>query len=132
MDLSCWKERDGELVIDEGKTRQPCGHRNIYLSAMNSPGELLSYDFPCLRDKPLPYRRIQVRGPWNGLTCLTVFDRFLIISKFSTKDYHITLFPSDEKFYPFYGFGFDSVSDDYKVLMIVPYNDYSVKQQFIL
>ncbi|GKV16258.1 hypothetical protein SLEP1_g26926 [Rubroshorea leprosula] len=72
---------------------------------------------------------IKVHGSCNGLICLSILNHYLVLSNMSTKDFHITPIPNpgprrSSKFH--YGLGYDSVNDDYKVVMIFLSNDLKV------
>ncbi|VFQ71750.1 unnamed protein product [Cuscuta campestris] len=78
---------------------------------------------------PNPFEDYRIVGTCNGLICLTDYDR---TSRYTTlwnpsirKHFVLPDFPLAYGFplYHMIGLGFDSVSDDYKLLLIVPSGD---------
>lgn len=102
----------------------------LCFSNTDLPGRMLRFDYSkaqVLKEQDLSEAQkwmtrrmfwpVQVLSSSNGLLCLLTINNCVIISNMLVKDHHITLIPRISQFYYCsYGFGYDSVNDDYKVV----------------
>ncbi|GLU01682.1 hypothetical protein SLE2022_189770 [Rubroshorea leprosula] len=105
-----------------GVQKPPVGLNQMLMISLDSSEDHCSVeklDLP-LENHPITH----LCGSCNGLSCLVDRADIIIVCNIPTKDYHIVKLPRqpDQREYKLmislYGFGCDSINDDYKVLRI--------------
>ncbi|GLT99144.1 hypothetical protein SLE2022_166080 [Rubroshorea leprosula] len=119
--LECFKS-DFNLVFELVKYNQWPFHKELRLQGMDSLNFLPHvYDYPFHKT----HDNVVLRGSCNGLICFTNSEYNIVVGNMLINDYHVREVPSDreflngEKIRVTYGFGYDSIHDDYKVVRIL-------------
>lgn len=121
----CFRSNSPKIIISES-------HLDWLSSDLwSSPSNLEKLDLPVELDRHNKSHRLELVGSCNGLLLLTTWNDHLWILNASTREYcSIDVTPNIRypgscctryQKYNNYGFGYDSVNDDYKVIRIFSY-----------
>ncbi|CAN0841661.1 F-box protein CPR1 [Linum grandiflorum] len=107
--------------------RQINGNNRYNYNAKNNTSSVSCFSCPFL-ENPRLLRGLKYVGSWNGLVCLNVFvnrssESNMVLWNPATSDFCFAppplIVPSDSGNDSVYGFGYDSVTDDYKSIRFI-------------
>lgn len=111
-------KRDFDLLLESVDKNHWPFQKKLTLAGMDN-----------FRDYPFEkiFNNFVLRGSCNGLVCFTDFKDTVVIGNMLINDFHLVNVPIGRKILEgetsriAYGFGYDSIHDDYKVLRIISY-----------